>query len=196
MNVCLYFHGFMLCFMLASTVHNLDCYSTSVYLWLCILFLLIVNLLLTLGFILIMCVHLQLYSFCLFYFVCRSFLLIYSIRLCLSLQFPLSSLNFLVLLHAFWWWMLFNCFALCLFHLLLPLPPCFLLLFVLFFGLFVCLFVFCLFFCRHFIFSSICYYDCYSYDRFYYRRFFAKIVLLLSVCNLYQGQVARQAFVP
>ena len=26
--------------------------------------------------------------------------------------------------------------------------------------------------------------------------FFAKFVLLLSVCNLYQGQVARQAFVP
>ncbi len=26
--------------------------------------------------------------------------------------------------------------------------------------------------------------------------FFAKFVLLFSVCNLYQGQVARQAFVP
>ena len=26
--------------------------------------------------------------------------------------------------------------------------------------------------------------------------FFAKFVLLLSVCNLYQGQVARQAFMP
>ncbi len=130
MNVCLYFHGFMLCFMLASTVHNLDCYSTSVYLWLCILFLLIVNLLLTLGFILIMCVHLQLYSFCLFYFVCRSFLLIYSIRLCLSLQFPLSSLNFFSLVTCFLVMnALFNCFVLCLLHLLLPLPPCFLLLY-------------------------------------------------------------------
>ena len=103
MYVCLYFHGF---------VHNLDCYSTSVYLWLCILFLLIVNLLLMLGFILIMCVHLQLYSFCLFYFVCRSFLLIYSIRLCLSLQFPLSSLNFFSLVTCFLVMnALFNCFA-------------------------------------------------------------------------------------
>ena len=101
MNACMYVCIFMLCFMLASTVHNLDCYFTSVYLWLCILFLLIVNLLLILRFILIMCVCLQLSSFCLFYFVCRSFLLIYSIRLRLCLQLPLI---FSVLLHAFWWW--------------------------------------------------------------------------------------------
>ena len=61
--------------------------------------------LLILGFILIMCVHLQLYSFCLFYF-CLPFFST-CIRLCLNLQFPLSSLNFfLILLHAFWWWML------------------------------------------------------------------------------------------
>ena len=124
MYVCLYFHGFMLCFMLTSTVHNLDCYFTSVYLWLCILFLLIVNLLLILGFILIMCVHLQLYSFCLFYFVCRSFLLIYSIRLCLSLQFPLSSLNFFSLVTCFLVMnALFNCFVLCLLYLLPPPAP-------------------------------------------------------------------------
>ena len=141
MRVCLYFHGFMLCFMLASTVHNLDCYFTSVYIWLCILFLLIVNILLILGFILVMCVYLQLSSFCLFYFVCRSFLLIYSIRLCLSLQFPLSSLNFFSLVTCFLVMnALFNSFVLCLLHFLLPLQPCF---------------VFCLFFSRrHFMLFS------------------------------------------
>ena len=70
-------------------------------------------------------------------FVCRSFLLIYSIRLCLSLQFPLSSLNFLsfvlrfLVMHA-----LFNCFVLCLLHRLLP------------------LFFFGVFFCRHFVLFS------------------------------------------
>ena len=125
----LYFHGFMLCFMLASTVHNLDCYFTSIYLWLCILFLLIVNLLLTLGFILIMCICSFLPSVSSI-FVCRSFLLIYSIRLRLSLQLLLSSLNFFSLVTCFLVMnALFNCFVLCLLHLLLPLPPCFLLLF-------------------------------------------------------------------
>ena len=160
MNVCLYFHGFMLCFMLASTVHNLDCYFTSIYLWLCILFLLIVNLLLILRFILIMCVYFQLSSFRLFYFVCRSFLLTYSIRLRLSLQLPLSSLNLFSLVTCFLVLSaLFNCFVLCLLHLLVPLPTCFV----------FCLFAFSR---RHFvIFPSICYYDCYSYTRFYHRRF-------------------------
>ena len=136
--------------MLASTVQNHNCYFTSVYLWLCILFLLIVNLLLILRFILIMCVYLQLSSFCLFCFVCRSFLLTYSVSLRLSLQLPLSSLNFFSLATCFLVMnALFNCFVLCLLHLLLPLPPCFLLLFVLFvFGLFlVC-------FCRHFMLFS------------------------------------------
>ena len=55
-------------------------------------------------------------------------------------NFPCLHLTFSVLLHAFWWWMLFNCFVLCLLHLLLPLPPCF---------------VFCLFFSRrHFMLFS------------------------------------------
>ena len=130
MNVCLYFHGFMLCFMLASTVHNLDCYSTSVYLWLCILFLLIVNLLLTLGFILIMCVHLQLYSFCLFYF-CLPFFSTYSQYYVMSaFAISLVLLNFFSLVTCFLVMnALFNCFVLCLLHLLSPLLPCFLLLF-------------------------------------------------------------------
>ena len=124
MNACMRVCISMLCFMLASTVHNLDCYFTSIYLWLCILFLLIVNLLLILRFILIMCVYFQLSSFCLFYFVCRSFLLIYSIRLCLSLQLPF--LNFFSLVTCFLVMnALFNCLVLCLLHLLCPLQPCF-----------------------------------------------------------------------
>ena len=115
-----------LCFMLASTIHNFDCYFTSVYLWLCILFLLIVNLLLILRFILIMCVYLQLSSFCLFYCCFPFFLLIYSIRLRLSLQLPLSSLNLFSLVTCFLVLnAMFNCFVLCLLHLLLHLPPCF-----------------------------------------------------------------------
>ena len=123
MNACMYVCISMLCFMLASTVHNLNCYFTSIYLWLCILFLLNVNLLLILRFTLIMCVYFQLSSFCLFYFVCRSFLLIYSIRLRLSLQLPLSSLNFFSLVTCFLVMnALFYCFVLCLLHLLLPLP--------------------------------------------------------------------------
>ena len=164
----------MLCFMLASTVHNLDCYLTSVYLWLCTLFLLIVNLFLILRFILIMCVYLQLSSFCLFYFVCRSFLFIYSIRLRLSLQLPLSSLNFFsfvirfLVMHA-----LFNCFVLCLLHLLLPLPPCFLLLFFLFFFLH-----------RHFILFSPLYATMIAIVMIVFIIVvFAKFVLLLSACN-------------
>ena len=81
-------------------------------------FLLIVNLLLMLRFILIMCVYFQLSSFCLFYFVCRSFLLIYGIRLRLSLQLPLSSLNFFSLVTCFLVMnALFNCFVFCLFFL-------------------------------------------------------------------------------
>ena len=108
MYACLYFHGFMLCFMLASTVHNLDCYFTSVYLWLCKLFLLIVNLLLILGFILIMCVYLQLSSFCFFYF-CLPFFSTYNytvlgyVWVC---NFPCLHITFLVLLQTFWWWIL------------------------------------------------------------------------------------------
>ena len=126
MNACMYVCISMLCSMLASTVHNLFCYFTSIYLWLCILFPLIVNLLLILRFIFIMCVYFQLSSFCLFYFVCRSFLPVYSIRLRLSLQLPLSSLNFFSLVTCFLVMnALFNCFVLCLLHLLLLLPPCF-----------------------------------------------------------------------
>ena len=114
-------------------------------------FLLIVNLLLILGFMLIMCVYFQLSSFCLFYFVCRSFLLTYSIRLRLSLQLPLSSLNFFSLVTCFLVMnALFNCFVLCLLHLLLPIPPCYV----------FCLFVFSR--RRIVIFPDICYYDCYS----------------------------------
>ena len=90
--------------------------------------------------------------------------------------------------------MLFNCFALCLFHLLLPLPPCFLLLFVLFFGLFLgFFFVF---------FVGILFSPLYAtmiaivMIVFIIVVFFCQVRVTLSVCNLYQGQVARQAFVP
>ena len=171
MYVCLYCHGLTLCFTLASTVHNLDCYFTSIYLWLCILFLLIVNLLLILRFILIMCVYLQLSSFCLFHFVCCSFLLIYSIRLRLRLELSLSSLNFFSLVTCFLVMnALFNSFVFCLLHLFLPLPPGFI------FCLFVCLLVVlvCVLFfvgILCYVSPSICYYDCYSYNRFYHRRF-------------------------
>ena len=87
--------------------------------------------------------------------------------------------------------MLFNCFALCLFHLLLPLPPCFFVAFFVFFVFFVFLF-----------FVGILFSPLYAtmiaivMIVFIIVVFFAKFVLLLSVCNLYQGQVARQAFVP
>ena len=76
-------------------------------------FLLIVNLLLRFRFILIMCVYLQLSSFCLFSFCLpffSAYICIYFVRLHLSLQLPLSSLNFLgfvtrfLVMHA-----LFNC---------------------------------------------------------------------------------------
>ena len=91
-------------------------------------------------------------------FVCRSFLLIYSIRLRLSLQLPLSSLNFFSLVTCFLVMnALFN-FVLCLLHLLLPLPPCFFVFFLLWQAFYV-------------IFPSFCYYDCYSYNCFYHRRF-------------------------
>ena len=58
----------------------------------------------------------------LFLFVVRFYLHIYRVRLRLSFQLPLSSLNFLgfvirfLVMHA-----LFNCFVLCLLHRLLPL---------------------------------------------------------------------------
>ena len=118
-------------------------------------------------------------------FVCRSFLLIYSVRLCLSLQFPLSSLNFFSLVTCFLVMnALFNCFVLCLLHLLLHLPPCFV----------FCLFAFSR---RHFILFSPLYATMIAIVMIVFlSSFFGKFVLLLSVCNLYQGQVARQAFVP
>ena len=92
-------------------------------------FLLIVNLLLRFRFILIMCVYLQLSSFCLFSFCLpffSAYICIYFVRLHLSLQLPLSSLNFLsFVIHFLVMHALFNCFVLCLLHLLLPLPPSF-----------------------------------------------------------------------
>ena len=75
-------------------------------------------------------------------------------------NFPCLHLTFFSLVTCFLVMnALFNCFVLCLLHLLLPLLPCFSLLFF--------------FLRRHFILFSplICYYNCYSYDRFYYRRF-------------------------
>ena len=97
-------------------------------------FLLIVNLLLRFRFILIMCVYLQLSSFCLFSFCLpffSAYICIYFVRLHLSLQLPLSSHNLFSLVTCFLVMnALFNCFVLCLLHLPFPLPPCF---FVLFF---------------------------------------------------------------
>ena len=142
MYVCLHFHGFMLCFMLASTVHNLVMMLFHIGLFVTVytFFLLIVNLLLIVGVILIMCVYLQLSSVSSI-FVCRSFLLKYSIRLCLSLQFPLSSLNFFSLVTGFLVMnALFNCFVLCLLHLLLPLPPCFVFIYYFFLAGILCYF--------------------------------------------------------
>ena len=107
MNVCLYFHGFMLCFMLASTVHNPDCYFTSVYLWLCILFSFdckpFANIRIHIDYV---C------AFAAFFFL--SLLFLFAVLFCLYTvlgyvwvcNFPCLHLTFLVLLHAFWWWML------------------------------------------------------------------------------------------
>ena len=72
----------------------------------------------------------QLYSFCLF---CILFAVVFYLYRVLGYvcNFPCLHLTFLVLLYAFWWWMLcFNCFVLCFLHLLLPLPPCFLFFFL------------------------------------------------------------------
>ena len=103
-----------------------------------------------------MSVHLQLYSFCLFYFCLPFFSTYIQYQVTSELE---TSLNFFSLVTCFLVMnALFNCFVLCLLHLLLPLPPCFLFLFFSSQAFYL-------------IFSSICYYDCYSYDRFYYRHF-------------------------
>ena len=145
MYVWLYFHGFMLCSCLPLLFIILIVISHWFICDYVYFFSLIVNLLLILGFILIMCVYLQLSSFCLFFFLSAVLFYLYTV------------LDYVWVMDA-----LFNCFVLCLLHLLLPLPPCFLMMVV----------FFCCFIRRHFvIFSSICCYDCYSYNRSYHRRF-------------------------
>ena len=129
------------CFMLASTVHNLDCYFTSVYLWLCTLFLLIVNLLLILGFILIVCVFSAFFLlsvlFFFFFFSPVLFYLYTVLGYVLVCNFPCVHLTFTVLLHAFWWGLLCLILFSVYFTSSSPYHP------VLFFVcLFVCLFVF------------------------------------------------------
>ena len=136
--------------MLASTVHSLD-YFTSVYLLLCIFFSFdyepFVKIWIHTDYVCVFAAFFLLSLLFLFAVLFCEYM--YSIRLRLSLQLPLSSLNFLcfvlrfLMMHA-----LFNCFVLCLLYLLLPTPSFF-----------------------HVIFSCICHYDCYGYNRFCHRRF-------------------------
>ena len=131
MYVCLYFRGFMLCFMLASTVHNHDYYFTSVYSWLCILFLFYIFLwtLLILGFMLIMCVCiwrflpsvssvfvLSFFSTYVHYYITSEF----ATSLVFTELFQSCLITCFLVINA-----LFNCFVLWLPHLLLPQPPSF-----------------------------------------------------------------------
>ena len=131
MYVCLYFHGFMLCFMLASTVNNLDFLFhiglfVTVYTFSfdCEPF---VNIRIHIDYV---CVFSAFFLLSLLFLFAVLFYLYTVLGYVWVCNFPCLHLTFFSLVTCFLVMnALFNCFVLCLLHLLLPLPSCFLLLF-------------------------------------------------------------------
>ena len=138
MNVCLYFHGFMLCsclpllFIILIVISHwfiCDCvYSFFKFYFIVNL----VNIMIHIDYV---CAFAALFLLSRLFLFAVLFYLYTVLGYVWVCNFPCLHLTFLVLLHAFWWWMLFNSFALCLFHLLLPLPPFFVAFFFFFVGI-------------------------------------------------------------
>ena len=110
MNACMYdCISMVLCSVLClpRTIHNLDCYFTSVYLWLCILFSFdcepFVNIRIHVDYV---CVFSAFFLLSLLFLFAVLFYLNTVLGYVWVCNFPCLHLTFSVLLHAFWWWIL------------------------------------------------------------------------------------------